>query len=199
MKKFFSLLIFTIFFNVPVSGQIANEVNESLKSSVKEQVASLRTFISYMADKNNSLKLRKNYKVEALNLFIAEGNSYIDDGIKKNGVLMETTSLYRKKPIRRLMRDYFDGVINYKYSKVDIESTQVYEMEVSDLQKVGKNKYECTACFEQVFKGYSDGRLVYSDKTRKNVKVYIFAEETMDGIEYVIRLGDVSAIDTNKL
>ena len=199
MKKIISLLLFTFILNVSVSGQMSSELKNTLTDAVKEQVASLRVYISYMADKDNDIDFRKSYKAEALSLFIAEGNSYIDDGIKKKGVLMETTSLYRKKPLRRLMRDYFDGVINYKYSKVEIESTQAYEMEVSNLKPVGDHRYECTVCYEQVFKAYSDGRLVYSDRTTKKMRVYIYAEETMDGIDYIIRLGDVTAVETKKL
>ncbi len=197
MKKIITLFVFALVINVSISAQTASaSVSEMLKAQVQTKVSMLRSYITNMAKKTNDLALRKDYKIDALNLFIAKGESYDDEGIHKEGVIMETTSLYRKKPLRRLMRDYFDGVINYKYSRVDIDSSQVYEIEVGDLMSLGNNQYVCTVCYEQIFVGYIDGRVSYTDRTRKNMKVYISAEETMDGIEYIIKLGDVIAKET---
>lgn len=69
----------------------------------------------------------------------------------------------------------------------------------SDLQKIDDNKYVCTAYFEQVFVGYREGHPVYKDRTRKKVKVYILAEETIDGQEFIVLLGDVTALETNRI
>ncbi len=170
-------------------------VGELIKQQVKTKIALLNDYISLMADKNQSIQLRENYKKKALNLFIANGESYSDDGIQKKGAIIETTSLYRKRPLRRLVKDYFDGLIHNKYSKVEISSPQVYEIDVSDLKKIGDNLYMCNACFEQIFMGHNDGKLVYSDRTRKNVKVYISSEDVNDGTEYILKLGDIAATD----
>ena len=40
---------------------------------------------------------------------------------------------------------------------------------------------------------------VYKDRTRKKVKVYILAEETIDGQEFIVLLGDVTALETNRI
>lgn len=68
------------------------------------------------------------------------------------------------------MKDYFTGLVNLRYSKVDIQSTKVHEIEVSELQKIDDNKFVCTAYFEQIFVGYRDGRPVYKDRTRKKLR-----------------------------
>ena len=151
-----------------------------------------------MADKRYTSQDRYYTKKQALNLFVAKGESYEIDGNIRKGVIMETTSLYRKNPLKRLMKDYFDGVINYKYSTVEISKNKWYEIKVSDLILVDNNLYKCTACFEQTFEGRLDGRTVYKDKTKKDVEVFIEIEETMDGYDYIIKLGDVTAKETRR-
>lgn len=164
-----------------------------------QKIAQLNDNISFMADKSKSLDTRNYYKSRALNLFIGKGEPFEIDGIHNPGVKMETTSIYRKKPFRRLMKDYFTGLVNLRYSKVDIQSTKVHEIEVSNLQKVDDNKYVCTAYFEQTFVGYRDGHPLLKDRIRKKVKVYILAEETIDGQEFIVLLGDVTALETSKI
>lgn len=174
-------------------------ISELMKQRAQQKVAQMNDNISFMADKSKNLDTRNYYRGRALNLFVERGEPFEEEGIHNSGVKMETTSIYRKKPTKRLMKDYFTGLVNLRYSKVDIQSTKVHEIEVSDLQKVDDNKYVCTAYFEQIFIGYQDGRPVYKDRTRKKVKVYILAEETIDGQEFFVLLGDVTALETTKM
>ena len=173
-------------------------ISELMKQRAQQKVAQMNDNISFMADKPKDYSTRNYYRGRALNLFIERGEPFEEEGIHNSGVKMETTSIYRKKPSRRLIKDYFTGLVNLRYSKVDIKSTKVHEIEVSDLQKIDDNKYVCTAYYEQVFIGYRDGRPVYKDRTRKKVKVYILAEETIDGQEFIVLLGDVTALDTSR-
>ena len=174
-------------------------LSELMKQRAQQMVAQMNDYISFMADKSKSVNTRNYYRGKVLNLFIEKGEPYEEEGIHNTGVKMETTSKYRKKPTSRLMKDYFTGLINLRYSKVDIQSTKVHDIKISDLQKVDDNKYVCTAYFEQKFLGYRDGIPVYTDRTRKKVKVYIFSEETIDGEEFIVMLGDVSACETSDL
>lgn len=177
------------------------ELKEIMEHRIQHKVAQMNDNISFMADKSKDLDTRNYYREMALNLFIEKGEPFEDvGGIPNTGVKMETTSVYRKKPTRRLMKDYFTGLINLRYSKVDVQSTEARRIEVSDLQKIDdEGNYVATAYFEQIFVAYRDGRIVYKDKTRKKVKVYVFAEETIDGTEFIVRLGDVTALETTKL
>lgn len=174
-------------------------ISELMKQRAQQKVAQMNDNISFMADKSKDLNTRYYYRGRALNLFIEKGEPFEEEGIHNKGVKMETTSIYRKKPSSRLMKAYFDGLVNLRYSKVDIQSTKVHEIEVSDLQKIDDNKYVCTAYFEQIFVGYIDGKTEYKDRTRKKVKVYILAEETIDGQEFIVLLGDVTAIETSRI
>lgn len=162
-------------------------------------VAQMNDNISFMADKSKDFDTRMYYRELALKLFVENGEPYEEEGIWKKGVMMEVTSVYRNRPTRRLIKDYFMGLIKLRYSKVDIQSTKVHEIRVSDLQKVDENKYVCTAYFEQTFVGYRDGVPIYKDRTMKKVKVYILAEETIDGQEFIVRLGDITALETTRL
>lgn len=194
-------ILCTLFLMIGVTAfaQSDASISELMKQRAQQKVAQMNDNISFMADKSKSLDTRNYYKRRALNLFIEKGEPYEEEGIHNTGVKMETTSIYRKKPSRRLMKDYFTGLVNLRYSKVDIQSTKVHEIEVSNLQKIDDNKYVCTAYFEQVFVGYREGYPVYKDRTRKKVKVYILAEETIDGQEFIVLLGDVTALETNRI
>ena len=50
-----------------------------------------------------------------------------------------------------------------------------------------------------MFIGYRDGIPVYKDITRKKVKCYVEVQDAEDGLEYVVLLGDVHAIDTKRI
>jgi hypothetical protein len=196
IKYIFSLLLLLIGANVYAQSDAG--ITELMKQRAQQKVAQMNDNISFMADKSKSEDTRKYYRGKALNLFIEKGEPFEEEGIHNTGVKMETTSLYSKKPTRRLMKDYFTGLIQLRYSKVSIQSTKVNEIQISDLQKVDDNKYVCTAYYEQVFVGERDGKPIYKDRTRKKVKVYILSEETIDGEEFIVLLGDVTALETKK-
>ena len=196
LKHIICLLL--LFMGVSAFAQTDRGITELMKQRAQQKVAQMNDNISFMADKKKDLGTRNYYKGRALKLFIGGGDPYEEEGVRNTGVKMQTTSIYRKRPSVKLMKDYFTGLINLRYSKVDIQSTKVNEIEVSDLQKIGDNKYVCTAYFEQIFVGYRDNRPIYKDRTRKKVKVYVFSEETIDGQEFIVLLGDVTALETTR-
>lgn len=188
----FAFLLF-----LPMQGQ--NSVDEQIKRTAAQRVAQMNDYISFMADKSNDLETRQYYKKQALNLFAGRGYNYEENGVNKEGVRMEITSVNNTRPRSKLMRVYFNGLINLTYQKVSIQSTELASIKVSNLQKVDNNMYVCTCYFDQVFVGYKDGRPVYKDITRKKVKCYIEIQDVEGGSqEYVVLLGDVQAIDTKR-
>ena len=164
----------------------------------------MNDYVSFMADKSKSQDTRYYYRKKALPLFIGEGYEYEENGITKQGVMMQTTSVNRPGVVTNtLLRDYFSRLVNLRYSKVNITSTEIAEMKVSDLKKVdssdNKTLYMCTCQYVQYFRGeYGDG-YVYADKTTKRIACYVEVEETEDGQEFMIKLGDVEAISTERL
>ena len=191
------VLQFAFLLFLPIMGQ--NTVDEQIKRTAAQRVAQMNDYISFMADKSNDMETRQYYKKQALNLFAGRGYNYEENGVNKEGVRMEITSVNNTRPRSKLMRVYFNGLMNLTYQKVSIQSTELASIKVSNLQKVDNNMYVCTCYFDQVFVGYRDGRPVYEDITRKKVKCYIEVQDVEGGPqEYVVLLGDVQAIDTKR-
>ena len=183
-----------------------SNVEDLIAKRAQQKVKQMTNYVEYMANKDESLEDRKEYRTLALNLFIGHGEPYTLNDTTRKGVYMQITSKYHKKPTERLMKDYFTGLINMRYNKVVIESTDVKDIKVSELRKVGENEFECTCTFVQAFCGYRDGRPVYKDITKKRVTCHIFGEETVKvmangeiktSYEYIVLLGDVEALETN--
>ncbi|MBR1476086.1 MAG: hypothetical protein IJ724_10015 [Muribaculaceae bacterium] len=175
---------------------LPEQMIEQLRLRAAEKVGVMNQNITFMGDKNNPIDTRRYYRKQALNLFVGFGYEYTKDGQYCDGVTMETTSKYRRNKTRKLIRDYFEALIGLRYSQVKIESTDVAAMKVSNLKKVADDEYVCTCTFDQAFCGYRDGRPVYKDITTKRVICHIKLEQTIDGLEAVVMLGDVEALET---
>ena len=70
--------------------------------------------------------------------------------------------------------------------------------------KIDDDTYVCTCYFEQAFCGYRDGKPVYKDITRKKVKCYVVRQVILDEQEgeqheYMVMLGDVTALETRRV
>lgn len=193
------VLFFLFMISVSAGAQTQVALNEQVKRKVQEMVSQMNDYISSMANPKKDRETRGFYREQALNLYIGKGYEYEDDGVEKEGVLMEVSSVNRKTPKSRLTRTYFTGLMNMSYSAVEIETTKCYEIQVSNLKKVGDNEYVCTCDFEQVFRGFRDSRVVYGDKVRKRIKCYVIVDDTEDGWEYRILLGDTSALETRRI
>jgi len=199
INKDFIIAIIALFtFTSISSAQITNQ-DEMIKRRAAEKVAQMNDYISFMASKKKAYKNRKYYSEKALNLFIGRGYDYEENGINKKGVMMEITSIRKTSVSHKLVRDYFNNLINLNYSDVKITSTEIANIKVSNLQQISEDTYVCTCQYDQAFVGYRDGRPLYKDITTKRIKCYIKAEDTEDGTEYIIMLGDITALQTKKL
>lgn len=173
------------------------DFQEMLTKRAKERVGQMNDNIAYMADKDKKLKIRNYFRTKALNLFIGRGESYTLGNIESDGVKMQTTSVYNKKPRPQLMTTYFTKLINLNYVDVEIQGTDIVDMDVSQLRKIDDDLYACSVCFVQKFRGIrGDGRPDYVDRTRKEATVYVVFEETVDSKEPAVYIGDVYARET---
>ena len=111
---------------------------------------------------------------------------------------MQVTSKNRKSVRTIYIRDYFQNLIKglRSYTDVKIEATEIADIKVSELRQVDTNLWVCTCQYDQTYEGIRDGRLVYRDITTKRIKCYLTAEDTEEGWEYIIKLGDIYAIET---
>ena len=194
MKLFLTIILIGLLY-FPSIAQTSGS-NNDVKRRAAERVALLQDYIAFMADKRDNKETREYYKKKALPLFVGRG--YEENGITKDGVKMQTTSINTNATKSALMREYFQRLINLRYSDVKITSSDIVDMKVSDLKKIGNNRYVCTVQYVQKFYGFRDGELVYGpDITTKRITCYIEAEEIEGGkTEYIMQLGDVEAVQT---
>lgn len=179
--------------------ELSQEQLEQIKEKGAEKTAQMNSYISYMANKKKKMERRLEKKANALNLFLGEGNRYKEFGEYKEGVLMQITSKRTKKVTSTpLMRVYFQNLIEKfsLYSDVNISSTEVAGIKVTKLRRVDTNEWVCTCQYDQVFEGIRDGRLIYRDITTKYVECHVYVEKTELGDEFIVKLGDVYAVDT---
>lgn len=201
------VLIALLFVAINTNAQTEEDYNMIIQRA-KEKVKQLNDYISYMADPQKTLKTKSYYKKQALQLFIHDGEAYTEiieyqngnkEKIQREGVTMEVASLSNRKPRTRLMKTYFDGLMNMKYTSVSIQSTDIADMRVSKLQPYGNGQYICSVYFDQAFIGKRREGGSYKDITRKWVVCYVQIDETIDGPEYMIRLGDVHVESISKM
>ena len=171
---------------------------EMIKRRAAEKVGQMNDYISFMANKKKPEESRLYYKTKALNLFIGKGFSYEENGVTKDGVMMQVTSKNRKSVSTPFIRTYFQNLVTglRSYTDVKIEATEIADIKVSELRQIDTNLWVCTCQYDQAFEGVRDGRLIYRDITTKRIKCYVVAEDTEDGWEFIILLGDVYAIET---
>lgn len=180
---------------IPMSAQTDSQKEEMLKTRAKEKVGQFCDYVSFIASKKKNLKTRFYYVDKAKNLFLNRGKALFDEdgSMVRDSVIMQVTSLKAKKPRNVYLNKYLPNLARLKYPEVEVTSTDVAEMMVSNLHKIGDGLYTCTVYFYQYFVGKADNRVVYKDKTNKRVQCYIIEEETEDGLEYVVLLGDIYA------
>ena len=181
---------------------ISPEQVKTLKMYAAQKVGQLNDYISFMANKQEPNENKKYYKKSALDLFVEKGEPFIEiiefaDGSKKKidreGVVMETATIRNRKPRKRLMKTYFDDLIGDPAQQIIIQSTDIADMRVSQLEAYGDGRYICSVYFDQAYiKKYKDGH-VYKDITRKWVVCYVDRHITTDSTEaeYVVTLGDI--------
>ena len=184
-----------------LSGSLASQAQELdnptkgiIRSHVCEKVGQLYDYIGFLSNPQNSIEARKRIMNKAVRMFIANCGPYEEDGIQKRGVEMEVSSIYNPKVRRRLMKDYFTGLMNMRYQKIDIESYDICNIQVSALRQIDDNTFVCTAVLEQASVGHKDSRPVCTERSRKSVRFYVHREEITDGEEYIIKIGDIKAL-----
>lgn len=193
----FISVIFVFIIAIVASAQV--ERKEGLiKRACADKVGQMNDYISFMANKKKPEENRLFYKTKALNLFIGKGFSYEENDVTKESVMMQVTSENRKSVRTIYIRDYFQNLIKglCSYTDVKIEATEIADIKVSELRQIDTNLWVCTCQYDQAYEGISDGRLVYRDITTKRIKCYLTAEDTEDGWEYIIKFGDIYAIET---
>lgn len=207
-------VVIVLFSSMYANAQVYNDLDERTNAKIaeraREEVGQFTDYLKEIADKKIERKTRLYYKDIALKLFVGEGKAWVEeilnsegtsvvDRVNRKAVTMGVTSLRNPKPRKKPMADYLFGLAELRYKAVTIETTDWHDMRVSEVRKVGDDKYECTVYFEQVFTSKGPDNIPgYSDRTKKKVTCYIDLVQTDDGLEILVQLGDVTAYETKK-
>lgn len=201
LKSIFLVILCLICF-FPANAQLSDAEQNVMKRRAVEEVGQLCDYISFIANKKKALKTRLYYANKATKLFVANGEAlYSDDGEKlRDPAFMQTTSINRPTPKSTEVKKYLKNLAeNKNYVDIQITSTDISQMKVSELQSIGDGKYVCTVSFWQYFIGKGgEGAIRYKDKTKKKVICYIQKQVVEGGTEFLVELGDVYATETER-
>ena len=96
-------------------------------------------------------------------------------GLFVEGAIIEVSSVHRSEKKQLKVRDFLEKFRNLQYERVVITFSHVDY--VSNIRKGADGKYYGLVSFEQTFRGYNDGRLVYEDETKKTTEVQLVVYE----------------------
>jgi hypothetical protein len=115
-----------------------------------------------------------------------------------DGAIIEVSSVHSREKKHLKVRDFLEKFRNLRYERVVITFSQVDY--VSNIRKGVDGKYYGLVSFEQTFRGYSDGRLVYEDETKKTAEVQLVVyERSLHGNaiqQWDVILSDVEILST---
>ena len=137
---------------------------------------------------------------------ITSGNVALDNAVDQatslfvDGAIIEVSSVHSdvKKLLR--VRDFLEKFRNLRYDRVVITFSHVDY--VSNIRKGADGKYYGLVSFEQTFRAYSDGRLIYEDETKKTTEVQLIVyERNLRGNaiqQWDVMLSDVEVLGTKR-
>ena len=168
---------------------------EFVSNKLREKAQILNDCLAFLAQKDRSADIKKHYMDQALNLFVNNGEPFSVDSTKYEGSFILTKSAYRNKPVKRKVKDYLQGVMDLRYSPIDLSVIKIpalpAQIDSKSFVKCGDNLYRFTTMITRELAGYIDGTPVYKDIHPFEYSIFIGMKDTIDGKEYVIYLSDI--------
>ena len=130
----------------------------------------------------------------------AELDNAVDQatGLFVDGAIIEVSTVHSGVKKQLKVRDFLEKFRNLSYDRVVITFSHVDY--VSNIRKGPDGKYYGLVSFEQTFRAYNDGRLVYEDETKKTTEVQlILYERNLRGNaiqQWDVMLSDVEVLGT---
>jgi bifunctional DNA-binding transcriptional regulator/antitoxin component of YhaV-PrlF toxin-antitoxin module len=153
-----------------------------------QKTRELSDYIKVLCDKNTEYERAEKAIDQACLLFVGEDATVSVSSVSRQGV------------IRYKIREYLKKLKLVKYGRVEIEWTNIQY--VSKLRKGPDGNYYGVITFEQVFRGYKDNEVVYSDVTRKNVEVVLKTyRKSVEGrslSSWDVLLSDIGVVETKQ-
>lgn len=168
---------------------------EDVSAKIKDMAVILNDYQNMLVDKDKNAEVKRHYMKQALSLFVNNGNPFSIDTIQYQESTISMKSALRNKPVRRKVKDYLQGVMDLRYSPVDLTAIKIpaipSHIKESDLIKYGDNQYKYTFLVTRELAGYMDGTPVYRDITPYEYTIFLHLNRTIDGGEYTVYLNDI--------
>lgn len=188
-------LIMTLVIVEVASTSAQGLTGEIVSNKLQEKAQILNDCLTFLAQKDRSADVKKHYMDQALSLFVNNGELFSVDSTKSEGSFIITKSAYRNKPVKRKVKDYLQGVMDLRYTPIDLSAIKIPALptliDSKSFVKCGDNIYKFTAMITRELAGYIDGAPVYKDITPFEYSIFIGIKDTIDGKEYVIYLNDI--------
>jgi len=115
-----------------------------------------------------------------------------------DGAIIEVSSVRSDEKKHMKVRDFLEKLRTLRYERVVITFSHVDY--ISNIRKGSDGKYYGVISFEQTFRAFSDGRLVYEDETKKTTEVQLIVyERNLRGNaiqQWDVMLSDVEVLGT---
>lgn len=196
MKSLNTIFILLIIVMLGVGNSAAQELTgEIVSNKLQEKAQILNDCLSFLAQKDRSVDIKKHYMDQALHLFVNKGEPFSVDSTNYEGSFILTKSAYRNKPVKRKIKDYLQGVMDLRYTPIDISAIKIPALPAvidnKSFVKCGDSLYKYTTLITRELAGYIDGTPVYKDITPFEYSVFIGVKDTIDGREYIFYLSDI--------
>lgn len=169
-----------------VKALLGNVRPEEFTEKAEKKTVELTNYLAILCNKSASPEDLDKAVSQAMLLFI------------NDSVIVEISSTNRDNVSRKLIKDYLHHLKLIQYDKIEVKWTHVQY--VSDLKPGPDGRLYGTVSFEQEFKGYKDGQLVYSDVTIKHATVILVTyQKVTEGATqrlWDVRLGDIGVVAT---
>ncbi len=166
----------------PAPGKVSND---EFKKKALAKIKEFQGCLYILCDKQSGNIALDNAVDQATSLFI-------------DGAIIEVTSVHSDEKKHLRVRDFLEKLRNLPYDRVVITFSRVDY--VSNIRKGVDDKYYGLVSFEQTFRAYRDGRLIYEDETKKTTEVQlILYERNLRGNtvqQWDVMLSDVEVLGT---
>jgi hypothetical protein len=172
-----------------VAALLGGVTRKEFEQKAEQKTAQFTDYLKVLCDKTAGYEELDKAVAQALTLFVNED------------AMVEVSSNNRNSVLRLRIRDYLRKVKQIQYDKIEVKWTHVQY--VSDLKPGPDGNLYGTVSFEQEFRGYRDGKLVYSDVTLKHANVVLKTyNKTYEGSTrkiWDVLLSDIGVVATKTL
>jgi hypothetical protein len=172
--------------SMPASAALTGKVSkEEFKNKALAKIKEFQGCLYILCDKRATNVMQDNAVDQATSLFV-------------DGAIIEVSSVHSDEKKHLRVRDFLEKLRNLRYQRIAITFSHVDY--VSNIRKGADGKYYGLVSFEQTFRAFSDGRLVYEDETKKTTEVQLIVyDRNLRGNaiqQWDVMLSDVEVLGT---